>query len=558
MGTTTPSVFPFRIGPLNNIQPFTYRDGMSHLQLLEKLRVYINDNLRGEFNDELDRVITEFNQGMEVQEGQFNTAFAAFVATVNASVMAINNRVGPEAVQHITLSPTPHLLEIDPVWPDNQHIMVDVLQDATGGRTITLGDGITGPLELDPAPNARTVFTLVPVSGGTWRIQENSYTFSNLLTTLATKLSSTTAAATYLTITDAGTTYKTQASATADRSADQSANLTKASATLLYPTKQNVVDGLSPDRRAKVRGGKTAFLGDSYASGVGPSTLANRWTSRYAGYSGFVESNHAVSSSGYVNEGVGGASRFASQAANIPLDTDRVIVCGGINDTSFTVSQIANGVTETIGAIRTRVPNAEIVILSPMWWNVQPSDAMLSTEAVIRNNVPSDIRFVEGGLWLRQNRADTANAGDGGHPTDIGSILIARWVQAKLENTGPGGAVEAAFDRNALFDDEVVTSITSGVGLAGGTIYAAKPGKWRLTGYLSCYGDTDGFLWLEIAGQRIVKRGGVQNSKPQLIEWSEDVRHQGGDVLVQLGITFNSPTNILEVGTKIRAEWISD
>jgi len=569
----TNGTFPYIIPPLTNISPFTYRDGGTYLEILYALRDYINNNLRGEFNDEMQRIIDDFNAGIVNMEA----AHTAFVDLVTAQVDLINDKTGPMAVQHATLTSNAYVVAIDPLWPDNQPVTYDLLQDGTGGRTVTLGTGVTGPLDLNPAPNGRTVFTLFPVAGGTWRVGYNSWTDTVQAVAVAGKLDTATAATTYQTIanvtaalaTAASTnaaTYKTITSYDTERAADQAAipatYLTKTSAAALYPTKQTVIDGRAPERRTAVRGGKTAFIGDSYVSGVGPSTQANRWTSRYAAYAGFIESNHAVSSSGYVNEGVGGASRFATQAGNIPTDATRVIVCGGINDTSFTATQIANGVTETIGAIRTRVPAAEIIVISPMWPNSQPSDGLLTTERLIRNNVPTDIRYIEGGPWLRQGRPDTANSSDGGHPTDVGSLLIARWVQAKIENTGPGGALEGSFERTALNEDELVTSSGSGIAVAGGTVYDARPGKWKLTQQLAAYqgpaGPSDGFLWNSIAGQRIVQRGGIVGTVPNFTEYVTEVRHPGGDMVIETGITMNGQIQLLKTGTRIKAKWIED
>lgn len=559
--------FPYTIPPVTNISPFTYRDGGTYLEILYALRDYINNNLRGEFTDEMQRIIDDFNAGILNTE----TAITAFINTVTAQVDLINDKTGPMAVQHVTLTNNSYVVAIDPLWPDNQPVTFDLLQDGTGGHTVTLGTGVTGPVDLNPAPDGRTVFTLFPVAGGTWRVGYNSWTDALQVAQVAAKLDSSTAAATYQTIANVtallataatynATTYKTIASYDTERAADTAANLTKAGAAALYPTKQAVIDGLSPDKRTTVRGGKTAFLGDSYIFGAGISNPADRWTSKYAAAAGFTESNHGVSSSGYVNEGAGGASRTATQAGSIPLDTTRVIVCAGINDTSFTSSQIAFGVTETIGAIATRVPNAEIVIISPMWWAAQPSDALLLTEKIIRTNVPSTVRFVEGGPWLRQGRPDLQQ-GDG-HPNELGSTLIARWAEAKLDNSGIGGALEGSFERTAISDDEVITSAGSGVGLAGGTIYGARAGKWRFTSHLVSYqtgaGASDGFQWIEVAGQRQSQRAGVSGIVPMLYEYIVDVRHQGGDMAIQNGITMNGDVHVIKVGTRIKAKWLED
>jgi hypothetical protein len=98
--------FPFRIGPINNITPFTYRDGVTYLEILYLLRDYINDTLRPEFDGEMERIIEEFNAGIENAENTIteykttidaaieafetgtNAAIAAFQASVNAAIAA--------------------------------------------------------------------------------------------------------------------------------------------------------------------------------------------------------------------------------------------------------------------------------------------------------------------------------------------------------------------------------------------------------------------------------------------------------------------------------------
>jgi hypothetical protein len=87
--------FPFRIGPINNITPFTYRDGVTYLEILYKLRDYINDTLRPEFDAEMERIIEEFTAGIENAENtiieyktNIDAAIAAFEAGVNADIAA--------------------------------------------------------------------------------------------------------------------------------------------------------------------------------------------------------------------------------------------------------------------------------------------------------------------------------------------------------------------------------------------------------------------------------------------------------------------------------------
>lgn len=97
----------FRVGPLNNIQPFTYQNGMQHVELLERLRYYINNNLRSEFNDEMNRIITEFNAGL----AEWDARFTAFMSSLTGLIAELND-VAIAALINNALSDTRAALEL--------------------------------------------------------------------------------------------------------------------------------------------------------------------------------------------------------------------------------------------------------------------------------------------------------------------------------------------------------------------------------------------------------------------------------------------------------------
>lgn len=217
---TTLTAFPFNIGPLNNITPFTYRDGTTYVEVLYKLRDYINLTLRPEFDAEMTRIIAEFQTGVanaeawqtsteaahaaayalfttntnnaitafensintqiSTFEGSTNTAITAFEANVNGQITTfeavvnaqyaiINNKSGPIDIQRHTVT-APYLVAIDPMWPTNQPVMFSLKQDATGGHPITLGTNVHGFLGASLAPLGLTEFTLIPDGTGNWNI----------------------------------------------------------------------------------------------------------------------------------------------------------------------------------------------------------------------------------------------------------------------------------------------------------------------------------------------------------------------------------------------------
>lgn len=153
------------ISALTNITPFTYRDGTNYLEQLELMRVYLNDSLVDEFNAAIDSIITQFNDGLYGVEEFHNL----FQTEIERQVALINNRVGPEGIQHVTLTDA-YTVTIDPVWPTSHPILFHLTQDEVGGHPVTLGAGITGTVEVDPTPGSVTTFHLVPDGNGGWTV----------------------------------------------------------------------------------------------------------------------------------------------------------------------------------------------------------------------------------------------------------------------------------------------------------------------------------------------------------------------------------------------------
>jgi hypothetical protein len=178
--------FPFRIGPINNITPFTYRDGVTYLEILYKLRDYVNETLRPEFDAEMERIIEEFNAGIANAEEHFTVTKAAIDAAqaalttyvntetaearqyVDDAIELINNKTGQIEIQRATLA-APYTVTIDPLWPTNHPVAFVLTQDATGGRAITFAANIKASgIISDTQPNGVTEFVLVPDGDGNW------------------------------------------------------------------------------------------------------------------------------------------------------------------------------------------------------------------------------------------------------------------------------------------------------------------------------------------------------------------------------------------------------
>lgn len=105
--------FPRTGRPWNNITPFTYRDGLTYLEVLEALRAWVRDVLTahlneemGEFTEELNQalndfqvaVIESFNQKME----EFDVDVQAFKDAVNAEFAALRQSLESDIANQLT------------------------------------------------------------------------------------------------------------------------------------------------------------------------------------------------------------------------------------------------------------------------------------------------------------------------------------------------------------------------------------------------------------------------------------------------------------------------
>lgn len=162
MVTGSFNTFP-EIQPVTNITPFTYRDGTTLLGQLEKMRVHLNEHVVPGFNEKLNWIIGQFNDGLLTVE-QFHDAYAA---EIDRRIMLINNRVGPEDMKRVTVT-APYTLTIDSVWPDAHPLWFQITQDAIGGHTVTFAPEIASTVVVNTAANAMTEFVLVPLGNGKW------------------------------------------------------------------------------------------------------------------------------------------------------------------------------------------------------------------------------------------------------------------------------------------------------------------------------------------------------------------------------------------------------
>lgn len=107
------------MSPMSHVVPFTYKDGMTFLELLKSFQWFINEQLVPELNKRIDDVNAIIDEELakfaDVSES-WQTAFDEFMANVNAELRALND----EAVSQLVADAGSELRVALDAWFDNR------------------------------------------------------------------------------------------------------------------------------------------------------------------------------------------------------------------------------------------------------------------------------------------------------------------------------------------------------------------------------------------------------------------------------------------------------
>lgn len=183
---------------------------------------------------------------------------------------------------------------------------------------------------------------------------------------------------------------------------------------------------------------RAVFLGDSGTAGVGADGQPG-WATHVATAQGWAEINRALPGTGYVTSVTGEAARAVCGQESCPsyaellaevaaADPDVVIVSGGREDAERSVTRPAG---ELFMALQQQVPDARIIVVSPLWDESPLSPDMAGTITGIRTAAQqTGVQYID----IRQplnGRADLV-APDGNNPNPAGHRAVADAVLAGL------------------------------------------------------------------------------------------------------------------------------
>lgn len=155
------AVYPQSVRPVANVTPFTYRDGLSYLNLLESLIDYVNTKLVGYIQLSMDDIVQQLNTSIEElsqqiasNEVEYNKLLDDYMSSVEYRIMEINNKSGQLPIRRYQVTDD-MVVDVEPVWPDRQQIVLQFTQDYLG-HVVEFKSTNEAPSPLPDATNGWT------------------------------------------------------------------------------------------------------------------------------------------------------------------------------------------------------------------------------------------------------------------------------------------------------------------------------------------------------------------------------------------------------------------
>ncbi|GEK79683.1 SGNH/GDSL hydrolase family protein [Agrococcus baldri] len=199
-----------------------------------------------------------------------------------------------------------------------------------------------------------------------------------------------------------------------------------------------------PDATEQTRERPTAvFIGDSYTVGSGTRLVGRGFPGILGTFREWEVTNLGIAGTGYATNRdelwcpAGGCLDYAGVIPQaVEHDPDIVVVSGGRNDLAMnTVDDIEPFVVDFYTQLREALPDARIIVTSPIWDDPPPPRGLLELSDVVEreaNRVGAE--YLDLGDPL-EGRPDLI-ASDGLHPNEAGLQIIAERIDELLPPAG--------------------------------------------------------------------------------------------------------------------------
>lgn len=190
---------------------------------------------------------------------------------------------------------------------------------------------------------------------------------------------------------------------------------------------------------------KVVAIGDTYSAGAGATEANVGFVFQLARSESWNLTNLARGGTGYLAS-LSGIARQACGldycpsypemiADAVAATPEIVLVAGGRNDAAKDPTEESAAIKDFYQQLRTSLPQAKIVALSPLWDSTEPPETLSEIAGAVRASVESvGGSYLDIGQPLQGRRA--LLAADGVHPNDAGHTALFEAVHAALQTAG--------------------------------------------------------------------------------------------------------------------------
>ena len=181
-----------------------------------------------------------------------------------------------------------------------------------------------------------------------------------------------------------------------------------------------------------VQGKVVAFLGDDWTLGTGASAKSKRFTTIVSKQLGLVQRNFGDDGTGYAKSS-GDAGAYSDRVTDVvAAKPDAVVVSGGRNDNSDSLSTVEAGVKSLFTKLHKKLPDATLIAIEPMWGDSDKPGELVDIGKAVKKDV-----MAVGGTYLPiadPIHNHSSYMSDDSDPDDDGYAAIAKAVETPLRN----------------------------------------------------------------------------------------------------------------------------